>query len=305
MRINTKFKRFWLASCLLLLVLGGIFYFNGFHKQYDIAKVLKTLPSEDKEVLESFFQCLHRNTFSYVLFGDKPMSICSFLQMEMGHPQTYRLYDFMDSSMGRLSSPNLTKVRGWEVWKKYRQFFPSTNFILLENRDSERVTLVMINKQALLRIVEENIEDFRDVLGVEVTPQIILDRCIKSNSIFKDVLKCHNGLFGTLLGYGRHNAFLFSRREQISTQESVLPSPEFSTVGEECRYIDGKLKRFDENGIPDFNPLLMTLPMFVADHEHPETQQLKIKYKQQYKNIIKEYEKGDFLEITLRQFCSR
>jgi hypothetical protein len=235
------------------------------------------------------------------------MSISMFLKMEPYHPQTYQLHNFVDDSLGRVSPDNLTKSKGWETWKKYKHLFPSSNFVLLENCGREHVTIFMINKRAFLKAVEDNIGDFRDILGADETSQTILDRCLKSKCIFNDALKGHHGLAGILLGYGRHNSFLFSRREQISRgselQMPLSPSPGFSTIDEEHRYINERLTRFDELGILDFNSLLITLPMLAADHDHPETQQLKVKYTQQYKDIIARYKKGDFLEITLSQLC--
>jgi hypothetical protein len=172
----------------------------------------------------------------------------------------------------------------------------------------------MINKRAFLKTIEENIDDFKKVLGVDITPQKILDNCLKANDIFKDVLESHHGLYGILLGYGRHNAQLFNRLAEIEgtrsrdkfslTKKTLSPSEGFSTIDEEYHYLKEKLLPFDEFLGDNFNPLFMLLPAFMADHTHPETQRLKTEYRQQYKNIIERYKKGDFLEVTLNQFVN-
>jgi len=278
----------------------------------DITKILNAMPEDDREALEWFFRCLFHDTFSYVLFGSKPMSISSFLKIEPSRPPIYRVADFMDLSIGLASPVRLKMHRGWEVWKKYEHFFPSSNFFLLENRDLECITIVMINKYFFLKKIEENIDDFKEVLGSQITPEKIFEDYLKANDVFKDVLNSHEGLLGTLLGYGRHNAQLFLRRNQIekiiksqefsSTKQSFFPSKGFDTLDEEYRNINEKLVSFDTSQIMDFNPLLIMLPGFAADQEASETQQLKIEYKKQYKNIMKRYKNGDFLEITLRKF---
>jgi len=291
---------------LFVAVFTGVVYFPK-AQSVNVGKVLKTLPTEDREALEWLFLYLHGNTFPYVLFGDKPMSICLFLEIEPVNTPMNRVADFMDFSIGKLQLENLMGIKGWEAWKKYRSQFPSPNCILLENHDSGILTIVMINKRAFLKTVKENIDDFREKLGAEVTPEGILNDCIKAKDICRDILKQDHGLLGILLGYGKHNALLFSRRNHIEkfNNTALVPSEGFSSLDEEYRTINERLTYFDDLNIRDCNPMLMTLPMFTADVKHEETQQLKVKYAEQYKKIIQQYKKGDFLEVTLNQLCNR
>ena len=73
---------------------------------------------------------------------------------------------------------------------------------------------------------------------------------------------------------------------------------------EELDALNHALQQFDDRGILDFNPLIMSLPGFAADPNAAETQQLKAEYERQYRQIIHRYQKGDFLEITLKQMTS-
>ena len=144
--------------------------------------------------------------------------------------------------------------------------------------------------------------DFKKSLSINITPQEILESCLKGNIIFEDVLNYHDGLLGILLGYGRHNAQLFFRKIQIEgirelqkfslTKNSLQPSEGFRTLDDEYNDLSARLSFFDEGEILDLNPLFMTLPGFMADHNSIETQQLKIKYRKQYKKIINKYKKG-------------
>ena len=50
--------------------------------------------------------------------------------------------------------------RGWEVWKKNEHLFPSTNYILLENRGPSHtnwVRIILINKQAFLKVIKDTL----------------------------------------------------------------------------------------------------------------------------------------------------
>jgi hypothetical protein len=313
--MNLKKGRIW-AAFLLLIIFGAALYFPILPNQpsIDVPAILKNLSEEDRESLEWLFLGLHQATCSYVLFGDKPMSICSFLSSEPCYSYNDQFYDFIDFSINKLRLPHLRMTKEWELWEKYKASFPSSNFILLKNDDSGEITLVMINKSAFLKTVQENIDAFKVVLGDEINPDIFLDLCIKSKNIFRDVLKYHDELLGILLGYGKHNAFLFSRRHQIAgirksqmlslSQKPPVPSKGFATLEEEYHEIDSRLSFFNDDDIKDLNFLLMGLPMFVADENHPETQELKKKYKNQYKTIVSQYKSGNFLEVTLNQFVN-
>ncbi len=309
MRINKLF----VALSLLLLAIAlffGILFVRSFHKSVDVKKVLNTLPKEDRESLEWLFR--HFWVSSYVLFGNKPIAIHCMARVEPYDPQIFNVYTFMDS-ITRCHMGNLVDIKGWEAWKKYKYLFPSSNFIILENCEPDLTTIFFINKRAFLKTVEENIDYFREALGAKITPQSIFDNCLKSNDIRKGLLKNHDGLFGILLGFGRHNAHSVWRRVQIGgmnkskefslMKKTLIPSPGFSTIYEEYDTFNSRVTAFDDLEADDFNPLTLRLPCFAADHGHPETQQLKIDYTKQYKNIVQKYKNGDFLEVTLRQFC--
>ncbi len=313
--MNIKKGRVW-AAFFLLIIFGATFYLRipSNIPSIDVPAILRSLSEEDRESLEWLFLGLHQATCSYVLFGDKPMSICSFLNSEPCYSYNDEVYDFIDFSINKLQLPNLRMAKGWELWQKHKNSFPSSNFFLLKNDDPGEITLVMINKSAFLKTVQDNIDAFKVVLGNEVNPKILLDLCVNSKNIFRDVLKYHDDLLGILLGYGKHNALLFSRRHQIAgirkpqmlslNQKPQVPSKGFATLEEEYHEIDSKLSFFNDDDIKDLNFLLMGLPMFVADENHPETQSLKTKYKKQYKAIINQYKSGDFLEVTLKQFVN-
>jgi len=310
MRLN-KFHA--ILSCVLLpLALSfGIDFAKSFHKSVDVAKILRTLPKEDQESLEWWFR--HFWESSYVIFGNKPMAFHGVNRVEPYNSQILQVYGFMDS-ICKLHLENFAQIKGIEAWEKHKHLFPSSRFIILANYSPNDVTIFFINKHAFLTQIEENIDYFRKVLGSNTTPQQVLNDCLKSNDLYKDVLKNHDGLIGILLGFGRHNATLFSRRNQIEyanepkefslTKKPLIPSDGFSTIDEELNDIHSRLESFNDIEANDFNHLALLLPGFVADHTSPETKKLKTEYTEQYKKILKNHKNKDFLEITLKQFCS-
>ena len=111
-------------------------------------------------------------------------------------------------------------------------------------------------------------------------------------------------MIGTLLGYGRNNAWLFHRRKQLSylTEEAPYSLNHCSKrLLEELATLDQTLHIFDNQECYCLNLLFMGLPRFVAEPNSYETQQLKRKYENQYHEIMRRYAKGDFLEVTLKQ----
>ncbi|MDP1608197.1 MAG: hypothetical protein Q8L98_02650 [Chlamydiales bacterium] len=300
-----KIFGFFLLCLMVALAIG-----REFHCAPKISKTLKTLAQDERESLEWFFQDLNFSGAAYVLFGNKPMSICLFIEHKLS--QKDPLGTVIDLS-SRLCLPNVRINKGLEVWKKYNHLFTSSKFLLLENRKQDLITIVTIHKQNFLKKVEENIDLFKAVLGAHMTPAMLLKQCLSSDNIIENVLKNNDALLGTLLGYGRHNAELFSRRGEIEegkefrkiplTNKSLTPSDGFSTVEEEYHSIKGVLRGVNQFYGCDWNPLCLPLPGFIVDPNHPETQQLKNEYKKQYKKIINFYRKKDFLEVTLKQFC--
>ena len=245
----------------------------------------------------------------YTLFGDKPMTAAGYCKSTR---KCWDIDDFLDSTFYSFCAENLRRRRGWEILQRHRDLFPVKDYGIVQCKnfaDDDFTTVLFINKKAVLATVEKHLVDFKQVLGEEITPEILLSRILKSDDVFGDVLKNHQGLIGILLGYGRHNAWLFQRREEIDPvvlkHRFSLKKPRVQIYQNEIDDLNQRLQGFDDRGILDFNPLLLSLPCFAADPDSEETKQLKINYERQYREIIRRYRKGDFLQITLEQMTSR
>jgi hypothetical protein len=297
--------------CILALCMASALFFilySGWGS-HSVAGQLKKLSQEERKCLDLFF----RSSFAfdglgYTLFGDKPITAICYYE-----PQGINgdVDDFYESVVYFSSPENLRNRHGWEIWQKYANLFPVKNYGVIQSKnfiENNCTAVLFLNKKAVLNTVRKNIDDFRAVLGAKITPEILLKQMLNSDDVFGKVLKNHQGLIGTLLGYGRHNAWLFQQREEldlmIGRRRFSLKKPSTCFSGEEVRALDQRLAQFDDRGILDFNPLLLGLPHFAADPHAEETKLLKIKYEKQYREIVYRYQQGDFLEITLGQLTS-
>ena len=292
-----------------------IFICHNGHQKASVAYNLKNISEEERHHLEYFL----RSEFSYLgysLFGNKPMAVLGFYdpiaKINNCHEMLAHIYCVFDQS-------NLSNYRGWELWKKHQKLFPMERYAFIESKnfiENNYKAIIFINKKAFLKTVGEHLNDFKEVLGSHATPEWLLDAVLKSNNVFGDVFKHHQGLIGTVLGYGRQNAWLFHQREELSSLSGRVspllkrPSRFVEKLSkplsqEKWDDLNQKLEGFDDRGILGFNPLLMRLPSFAADLNSKETKQLKIEYEQQYREILHRYQKGSFLKITIEQMTAR
>ncbi len=307
-----KKTKLFLFSLIVLAAL--VFFYFSENRHRSIALRLKQIPQDEYQCLDVFFRT-YIDDLGYCLFGNKPMAVFGYRDPLVQVKEVDAMFDRFYFTFGPI---NLNRYRGWELWKKNQRFFPMKNYAFIKSKnfiDNDYEALVFINKKEFIETVHNHLSDFRKVLGKEITPEGLLEEVLTSKDVFGDVFKHHQGLIGTVLGYGRNNAWLFHRREEMASSNGAISpllgrptnfikklSKSFSQ--EELEAFNQILQPFDNRGILDFNPLYLGLPGFVADPNSEETKQLKVRYEQQYRQIIHRYQKGDFLEITLQQMTS-
>ncbi len=248
------------------------------------------MPYKDKKRLDSLFRhlCIVE-LWSYTLIGSKPVTFTGYrkpLFSSLSHP-TYFVR-------------NLRKFWRWETWLKYQHYFSDSRFQVFAESDPREGTytwMTIIDTEHFARIVQQYQQDFRLVLGNEaVNPQAFIEEA-KHRPFITDVLKDHDGLIGTILGYGRNNAWLFYDREQgKDTQLTSVWEPDFLD-----RMIT-HLSKKDWNLAPwELSDLYY--PSFAAIQDSEETVQLKQIYQISREKIVRYYEGQDFVEATLSLFA--
>lgn len=308
---NSILKKIKVLFVLLGLVLFLLVYQPNQDHSKSVSRALSKISKDDREALEAFFYELYFSGGAYVLFGNKPMSFCSFTKTS--YSQRTPLTNITELSTC-LHLQNIKANRGWKVWKKYEDLFPSSKFVIIESVERDYVTVIIINKKNFLKKVKENIDVFREFLGADITPDVLLRRYLVSSNPMQEVFQNHRVLLGIVLGYGRHNAELFSRKIEIEiARESlddsdlntqIVPAEGFLSLEEEYQFINSQLISYQEPDLWEWSNPILPLPGFIADLKHPETRQLKKQYREQHKEIVEKYKKRDFLQITLAAFMN-
>lgn len=286
--------KYWIIYSFFLLFCLCNFYLIG---KQNLGDILETIPKNDKERLEKFFQTLcNSENFSYTLFGDKPMSLACYLTTPF------------DSEGNPASRGELRFKRGWEIWQKYAHLFPIMHYLLVENpiAHNKYKDIVLINKKCFIEKINEHLHLFQKLLGKDINGTLLLKK-IEENPKVLSLFDQHPLLLGILLGYGEHNARLYAKRDKLShfvykkkipkiPVKIPIPSAGFSSLQEEFNSYFPILTLFGDSG---YSPLIIGSLHFVADHKHPETIALQNKYSKMRGEISAIYANGNFLEITL------
>ncbi len=280
-----------------------------------VKEQLAKVPAQDREVLTLFFETLLYDNFAYTLFGEKPVS------SEDYHIEGDRFRKSSSLSQGK------------KIWEKYAHLFQGERFLFTFETAGDFTIIYLINKKAFCTTVERHLSDFRQVIGANVTPEMLL-HCLNEKN-FEELLCNHSGLIGLLYGFGHSNSFMFHKRQKLLQELGKWLEPPFQlveSVSEDeskeiyadplafIRYLqdnhfDTKLDiahLLDEMqllscpaGCPQEDPLslgnlsLFTLPRFIVFVDNPETEALKAHYSATRHKIMQAYREGDFLEITL------
>jgi hypothetical protein len=275
--------------------------FPFFFCRSDIKEVLQKIPTDEYQLLERLFSSLmHNDHFSYTLFGDKPVSLTSHFTLTP-----------LNNTICKMRSEGVFWKK-WLIWKKYENLFHMNRFLFFETYplaicpQNNSKTIVFINKKLFLEKVTEHLEIFREFLGSKTTPEGLLNEIECSQNFFSN-LQHNQWLIGILLGYGKHNSYLyfqrdkplfFTRSKQFPKIPYEVPKPTkpFSSLENESKSYFSKLTPF---GDYSYSPVIAKPVHFVAEKRHPETKLLEEKYRKWREKISVIYAQGNLLEISL------
>jgi hypothetical protein len=261
--------------------------------------LILNMPRKDQKSLACLFRkMVALDCGGYTLFGSKPMHMCCYII-----PFSTKRWDVFLNS---LSPRNLRIYWGWKTWLKYQHLFEKSEFLLWAEENpfwirwfqapNPAISILLIHKQKLQDTINTHIIDFQTVLDRNpiCCEQLLLEA--KGKPFLKEVLKDHDGLIGTLFGYGRDNAWLFEERNQ-GKEVPLVP-----IWDEEIYDFLGNrpISMWLWLGIcsEDLSEVL-GYPTFLANPNSLETQELKKKFLNTRGRIIDYYKDKDFLETTL------
>jgi FKBP-type peptidyl-prolyl cis-trans isomerase len=262
-----------------------------------VQSFIKQLPQEEVSTLDWFFRNCIKSFGGYVLYGDKPVCI------EYLHSKRADLLC--------LNEYSCAKIKAFEILKSWK--CEEGDYLFLFCDCCECTHMIIINRKAFIRTVNENIALFRYVLGRTLTAENLLLELVKNQNHFYEVLKEDTALLGILLGYGTNNSLIVSRAEAIAAKENDAPNREafpfnnlscqekpslgFSSVDDEIRTLH-KMFVYSRN-ILNFNSF--DIPAFGCEPASNETDSLLATYEKNRGDLLAIAERDDFLEKTLER----
>ena len=174
----------------------------------------------DRQEIVSLPEYLFTEGFAYSLFGEKPITLSCyyiFKFYDKNNKKFYPFYQIAYSFYNAYYPKNIKLKNSWDTWKKYKSLFSNSNFIFLEEPNSNSMTMniIIINKKAFIETLNINKDTFEKVLKIPIDPKKILDQIINGKMLCRDIIKNHEALLGILLGYGNKNSWDFYERKQI------------------------------------------------------------------------------------------
>ncbi len=244
------------------------------------------LSKKEKKYLEKFFRyVIQRDDFGYTLIGSKPISFTCFVP-----PLSFQSLNIFYMS---ILWSNIEIYIGWKTWLKYHRLLDKSRYYLWAEENYAfpgSMCIILANKPLVKDIVEKYFSDFNQVLQTNKISGDALFKQAEEKPLFSEVLQGHEGLIGTLLGYGRDNSWRFQNNDQSLTDNEKQNKYNYACL---------KPSLFSNKDIESF----LLFPSFLADPHTEETVQLYASYERTRQLIIDYYSKRDFLQATLELLC--
>jgi len=191
--------------------------------ELEYKQILSDLSQPDREILEDFFKAMLANSEGgYVLYGNKPICFEAILLGDYDplgnrHHRMYNLLNCGISTWEKVGLPKASQKFFLHVYQK-------------ENLSDGWTHILLINRSAYYRVVNQNIVLFKYVLGPQLTPEALLEQLTNPSTDFFTVLKNDKVLVGILLGFGTNNALFVNRKELLleSQEEHLQKDPTVS-----------------------------------------------------------------------------
>jgi hypothetical protein len=261
------------------------------------------MPWKDKKNLEYlFYKMTIRDEGGYTLFGTKPMHMNVYL-----NPFSLSTWKNYYSAM---SLNHLRTYLGWKTCQKYQHLFENSNFVFLSEKNpfweevckasnisNPNVAILLINKVTMREVVEKYKHDFQNVLVRKNISYTKLLQEAQDKPFLQEVLQNHDGLIGTVFGFGRENAWLFEERKQgkNATQCVSLWDKTIYEFFSNRPTFTWKWFGFCSDDYSN----VVGYPTCCADPDSQETQELKEQFLQTRQKIIDYYKGKKFFEATL------
>lgn len=260
------------------------------------AEKINTIPpSELRNIRELFQELFLRETFSYTLFSDKPLSISDLALKYEYAPQSFDEQCTAIFNWTAIEAPVFTEL--WKSWKDVAYLFPSPNFLFIQKKMGSSIRVILLNIPKFHETVTLHQSIFKCALGDQATPEWLLAQIASEKVDLWELLQYRQDLMGLLLGFGLHNPTLFQERQRLANIHLFRP-------GEQKR-LTNKLIALDSLlegiGSYEYSPVLLGEVYFAGDPSHPETMVLKNKYRSLRHKLSEKFAKKDIVETILNR----
>ncbi len=161
-----------------------------------------------EKILDSFFQELFENTTTgYVVYGQKPIELIGIKDLENTIPGSKEHYF------------SVKMLIGSEMWNEMPSKLIKNKAIIIKSSQNDE--LIIINRQAFLQVVNQNLLLFKYKFGINITAEGLLSSLEKSKNSFQTLFKEKIALQGIIFGYGVENAITY---EKVSLLKKMLMS---------------------------------------------------------------------------------
>jgi len=296
------------------LILAFLFLFSpALWGKEEVKAFIEALSRDQKSTLTQFLQFLVKDSFSgYVLYGDKPICI-EACPLDLDYET--------DISLGA-SKGAFILGRGIELWSNLNIPVGNKEYLFIVfDVDYGYRHMICIHRKAFLQVVNENLSLFRYILSPTLTAEELLNTLIEAKQNFYQVLKNDNVLLGILLGYGKQNALLVSRKESITDSFAAERKEDFPFISRKTRMESKSLPKMqkkrpslgfsslaqEHEAITKLTTVSRRLkpfatykiPYFGCDPQTEESKALLSTYEKNRQKIINICQKESFLEETL------
>jgi FKBP-type peptidyl-prolyl cis-trans isomerase len=172
-----------------------------------------------QDAVHTFFQNqFETTTAGYVIFGEKPVYLGSFCQPEWLMPGSNNHKDAVCAFLA------LKALNQLPINKK------SSNYILVSQIDLQKDfpstnELLLINRKALLKTIEENLSLFKYKLGYNLTAESLLKQLMQTDYGFSKLFGNEIALQGIILGYGTSNAISYEIASPFAEPQNTPTHP--------------------------------------------------------------------------------
>lgn len=271
----------------------------------NVSSLMETIPFEDQKEIKILFRDLFYNqSLAYSLFSDKPMSFSDrslFKQSSISLIRLLSIEGYCQSVLEPYCEPSNLLNKRWEIWNKYESRFNLKKYLFANKKIGKQVRIFLINKEAFLKVINENLDLFKQVIGNDLSAEKLLEEIAEENTNVWDLLHNHEGLLGILLGFGRYNAMLFQEREKL-LDKLEIPIISDKSIQEKIQFFNHLLKPLHQHDA--YLVASINRVGFVADSDHPETTKLRNKYDELNRRLNALYAKEDWFEQTLLQLLT-